>query len=305
MPDVAVSVSVRRPRLSLKTPVSKSAAPHNEIAPASRPKGKSAAKSEHDTTPHDRPHAVAAPSGDRAGRIHHLLREFAGAADILHAAGDGIAALQKWTRVGSAIADLMREAGHAFQVANRALIEPETAQQALLASLVAQHNTVLERIDAIARDAARNGVNLLMGDTLTLAFDETGTSSLTMNGSVCDAAGLGLAQLTAGTDLALASEAILGALRAANAALRVQVQTMSAHLAIVRSRQQFFESLLAMLQGGSTVALKATASEEAANSLALATRQTIARSALALAQESQTSILRLLNRSNFYGQGSW
>jgi hypothetical protein len=247
---------------------------------------------------------VAVPSGDRAARIHNLLREFAGAADILHVAGDRIASLQRWTRVGGAIADLMREAGHAFQAANQALGEPEPARQALLASLVVQHNTVLEQIDAIARDAGRNGVNLLMGDTLTLAVEETGTSSLTMSGSVCDAAGLGLAQLTAETDLALASEAIIGALRAANAALRVQAQAMSAHLAIVRSRQQSFECLLAMLQRGSTGALKTTASEEAANSLALATRQTIATSALALAQESQTSILRLLNRSNFYGQGN-
>jgi hypothetical protein len=245
---------------------------------------------------------VAAPPGDRAARIHHLLREFASAADILNAAGDGIASLQKWTRVGSAIADLMREASHAFQAANRVLGGP--APQALLASLVMQHNAVLEQIDAAAHDAARNGVNLLMGDTLTLAFDETGTSSLTMSGSVCDAAGLGLAPLAAGTDLALASEAILGALRAANAALRVHAQTMTAHLATVRSRQQFFESLLAMLRGGPTDALKTTASEEAANSLALSTREAIATSALALAQESQTSILRLLNRSNFYGQGS-
>jgi hypothetical protein len=300
MSDVAVSAFVRRPLLSLKTPVSRPAAPHNGGAPPSRPK----AKSEHDTPPHDRPHAVAAPSGDRTARIHHLLREFAGAADILHAAGDGIASLQKWTRVGSAIANLMREARHACHAANQALSEPEPAPQALLASLVMQHNTVLEQIDAAAHDAARNGVNLLMGDTLTLAFDETGTSSLTMSGSVCDAAGLGLAPLAAGTDLALASEAILGALRAANAALRVQAQTMTAHLAVVRSRQQFFESLLAMLQGGPTGAREASASEEAANSLALSTREAIATSALALAQESQTSILRLLNRSNFYGQGS-
>jgi hypothetical protein len=300
MSDVAVSASVRRPRLSLKTPVSKPAAPRNEVAPPSRLK----AKSENDAAPHDRPHAVAAPSDDRAARIRHLLQEFAGAADILHAAGDGIASLQKWTRVGSAIADLMREASHAFQAANQAFSEPGSAPQALLASLVMQHNTVLDQIDAAAHDAARNGVNLLTGDTLTLAFDETGTSSLTMSGSVCDAAGLGLAPLAAGTDLARASEAILGALRAANAALRVQAQTMTAHLAIVRRRQQFFEDLLATLQGGPTGARESTATEEAANSLALATRQTIATSALALAQESQTSILRLLNRSNFFGQGS-
>jgi hypothetical protein len=57
-----------------------------------------------------------------------------------------------------------------------------------------------------------------------------------------------------------------------------------------------------MLSGRSS-SVEATASEPA-SSLALSTRQAIATSALALAQESQNSILRLLNRSNFFGQGS-
>jgi hypothetical protein len=294
MPDVAVSVSVRRPRLSLKTPLSKPVAMRSEVTPASK----------HDAPPRDRPQASVAPADDRAANVRHLLRAFADAADILQAASEGIASLQKWTRVTCAIAELMREASNAFQVANQMVSSPEPASQALLASLVVQYNGVLEQIDAVARDAARNGVNLLMGDMLTLAFDETGTSTLSISGTVCDAAGLGLAPLSAGTDVQAATDTIVGTLRAANAALRAQARTMSAHLAIVQSRQQFFGNLQEMRNGGSSGALKASASEEAANSLALSTRQAIATSALALAQESQTSILRLLNRSNFFGQGS-
>jgi hypothetical protein len=296
MPDVAVSVSVRRPRLSLKTPPSKPAVPRQEVVPAFGP--------ERDATPRERPEASPAPSDDRAARIHDLLREVANAADILQAASDGIASLQKWTRVGCAIAELMREASHAFGVAKEAASAPEPAPQALLGSLVIQYNTVLEQIDGVARDALRGGVNLLMGDTLTLACDETATSRLVMAGSVCDAAGLGLAPLTPDTDLARAAEIVFGALRAANAALRTRAQTMAAHLAIVRSRQQFFANLQGMRDVSASPARAATASEEAANSLALSTRQAIATSALALAQESQTSILRLLNRSNFFGQGN-
>jgi hypothetical protein len=294
MPDVAVSVSVRRPRLSLKTPPSKPAVPRQEVVPAFGP--------ERDATPRERPRPSPAPSDDRAARIHDLLRELANAADILQAASDGIASLQKWTRVGCAIAELMREASEAFEAAKAAVSDP--APQALLGSLVIQHNTVLEQIDCVARDALRGGVNLLMGDTLTLACDETATSSLVMSGSVCDAASLGLAPLAADTDLAPAAETVLGALRAANAALRTQAQTMTAHLLVVRSRQQFFANLQGMLDVGTSPARAATASEEAANSFALSTRQAIATSALALAQESQTSILRLLNRSNFFGQGN-
>jgi len=293
MPDVAVSVSVRRPRLSLKTPP-KPAVPRHEIMPASGP--------QRDATPREHPPASPAPSDGRAAHIHGLLRELASAAEILQAASDGIASLQKWIRVGCAIAELMREASHAFEVANQAVGEP--APQALLASLVIQHETVLEQIDGVARDALRGGVNLLMGDTLTLAFDETGTSRLAVSGSVCNAAGLGLAPLAAGTDLARAAETVLCALQAAHAVLRTQAQTIAASLATVRSRQQFFANLQGMFDGRPSPARAATASEEAANSLALSTRQAIATSALALAQESQTSILRLLNRSNFFGQGS-
>jgi hypothetical protein len=294
MPDVAVSVSARRPRLSLKTPVSKPLAVRKEVAPTAR----------RNATPHDRSHASAAPPSDRSAGIRHLLREFAGAAEVLQGASDGIVCLQKWTRVACGIAELMREASRAFEVANEAVSAPEPAPQALLASLVVQHNSVLEQIDAAARDAARNGVNLLMGDALTLAFDETGASTLSMSGAVCDAAGLGLAPLSAGTEVRTEADSILGALRAANAALRVRAQAIASHLAIVQSRQKFFGNLQEMLNGGSSPAREASASEEAANSLALSTRQAIATSALALAQESQTSILRLLNRSNFFGQGS-
>ena len=296
MSDVAVSVSVRRPRLSLKTPLSKPALPRQPVVPV--------AEAERDATPRDRPSASPAPSPDRAARIDDMLRQLASAADILQAASDGIASLQKWTRVGCAIAELMREASHAFEVTKEAASAPEPAPQALLASLVIQHNTVLEQIDGVARDALRSGVNLLMGDTLTLAFDEAGTSSLAMGGSVCDAAGLGLAPLAAGADLAGGAETVLGALRAANAALRTQAQTIAANRLTVQSRQQFFANLQGMLDISASPARAATASEEAANSLALSTRQAIATSALALAQESQTSILRLLNRSNFFGQGS-
>jgi flagellin len=267
-------------------------------------RGEVAAVSKRNAPPQDQPQASVAPSDDRAADIRHLLRAFANAADILQAASDGIASLQKWTRVACGIAELMREASNAFEVANQAVGTPEPAPQALLASLVVQYNGVLEQIDAVARDAARNDVNLLMGDTLTLAFDETGTSTLSMTGTVCDAAGLGLAPLSAGSDVQAATDTILGTLRAANAALRAQARTMSAHLVIVRSRQQFFGNLQEMRNGGSSGAIKASTSEEAANSLALSTRQAIATSALALAQESQASILRLLNRSNFFGQGN-
>jgi flagellin len=208
--------------------------------------------------------------------------------------------LQKWTRVGCAIAELMREASHMFEVVNHAISDP--APQASLASLTVQHNTVLEQIDAAARGAARGGVDLLLGDTLALAFDETGASTLSMSGSVRNAAGLGLAAARGRNRRREGRRSQFGyAAGRARGATHPGADDFSASCD-GQSRQKFFGNVLEMLSGRSS-SVEATASEPA-SSLALSTRQAIATSALALAQESQTSILRLLNRSNFFGQGS-
>jgi flagellin len=111
--------------------------------------------------------------------------------------------------------------------------------QALLASLTVQHNTVLEQIDAAARGAARGGVDLLLGDTLALAFDETGASTLSMSGSVCNAAGLGLAPLAAGTDVERAGRSQFGYAAGRARGATHQAQTISAHLAMVRAAKSF------------------------------------------------------------------
>ena len=59
-------------------------------------------------------------------------------------------------------------------------------------------------------------------------------------------------------------------------------------------RQDFNKSLINVLQTGASNLTLADANEEAANSQALSTRQSIAVSALALANQSQQSVLQLL-----------
>jgi flagellin-like hook-associated protein FlgL len=62
----------------------------------------------------------------------------------------------------------------------------------------------------------------------------------------------------------------------------------------VQIRQEFSKSLVLVLQDGSARLTLADTNEEAANSQALATRQSIAVSALALGNQSQQSVLQLL-----------
>src|SRR6266702_2483551 len=68
------------------------------------------------------------------------------------------------------------------------------------ANLVAQYNNIIAQITTTSQDASSNGINLLNSDDLKLTFNETGKSTLNIRGVTYDAAGLGLAPLTAGTD---------------------------------------------------------------------------------------------------------
>lgn len=168
--------------------------------------------------------------------------------------------------------------------------------QTTRASLVSQYNTIIDQIKTTAQDASFNGVNLLNGDQLKLVFNETGKSTLTIQGVTFDPEGLGLASLTAGTDFLdnASTNAVLDKLSNASSTLRSQASTFGSNLSVVQIRQDFNKNLINVLQTGSSNLTLADTNEEAANSQALATRQSIAVSALALANQSQQSVLQLL-----------
>ena len=50
--------------------------------------------------------------------------------------------------------------------------------QTTRANLVVEYNQMIEQIKTAAQDSSFNGVNLLNGDALKLAFNETGKSTL-------------------------------------------------------------------------------------------------------------------------------
>ncbi len=162
-------------------------------------------------------------------------------------------------------------------------------------NLVNQYNNILNQITTTAQDASFNGVNLLTGDTLKLTFNETGKSTLSIGGVNFNAAGLGLANLSAGDFKDNDSvQKVVAGLSAASGTLRSQASAFGSNLSIVQIRQDFSKNLINVLQTGSSNLTLADTNEEAANSQALSTRQSIAVSALALANQSQQSVLQLL-----------
>jgi flagellin-like hook-associated protein FlgL len=172
----------------------------------------------------------------------------------------------------------------------------DSASQISRANLVAQYNNVIDQITTTSQDASFNGINLLAGDQLKLVFNETGKSTLNIAGSTLTPAGLGLKSLTNGTDFLDNTSAndTLASLNVASTILRSQASALGSNLSIVQIRQDFAKNLINVLSTGSSNLTLADTNEEAANSQALSTRQSIAVSALALANQSQQSVLKLL-----------
>ncbi len=187
-------------------------------------------------------------------------------------------------------------AGKLFGALNTSGPVADINAQNTRSSLVSQYNTVIDQIKTTAADASFNGVNLLNGDTLALTFNETGKSKLSITGVTFDPAGLGLQSLTKGTDFLdnAATNKILTNLNNASSTLRSQASAFGSNLSVVQMRQDFSKQMINVLQTGASNLTLADTNEEAANSQALSTRQSIAVSALSLANQSQQGVLQLL-----------
>jgi flagellin-like hook-associated protein FlgL len=161
---------------------------------------------------------------------------------------------------------------------------------------VTQYNNILQQIDTTSQDASFNGINLLNGDQLKLVFDETGKSTLNITGVNYNSAGLGLSDLTPGVSFVdnASTNSVLTSLNSASSTLRSEASSLGSNLSIVEIRQDFSKALINVLQTGASNLTLADTNALAADSQALSTRQSIAVSALALANTSQQSVLQLL-----------
>ena len=117
-----------------------------------------------------------------------------------------------------------------------------------------QYNDIITQITTTSQDASFNGINLLNGDDLKLTFNETGKSTLNIKGVTFNAAGLGLASLTSGTDFLdnSSANAALTKLSAASSMLRTQASALGSNLSVVQIRQDFNKNLINVLQTGSS-----------------------------------------------------
>jgi flagellin len=161
------------------------------------------------------------------------------------------------------------------------------------ASLSAQFDALRTQIDQLATDSGYKGTNFLHSGTLTVEFNESSTSSLTISGFDATTTGLGISAAqnawVADTDIDAAVTDMDGAL----SSLRVNAQTLSSSNGVVTSRQQFTTNMINTLTTGADQLVAADPNEESANMLALQTRQQLGIVALQLSSQAQQSVMRL------------
>jgi flagellin len=170
------------------------------------------------------------------------------------------------------------------------------------ANLAKQFNELRDQLDKLSDDASINGINLLRGDRLRITFNESGTSSIDIqstdksgNARGINAANLDIESLIAADlDTDEDIDGFLGKLASALSDLRSQASSFGSKLSSVQNRQDFTKSMIETLETGAANLTLADMNEEAANLLALQTRQSLSSSALSMASQADQNVLQLL-----------
>ncbi len=127
----------------------------------------------------------------------------------------------------------------------------------------------------------------------TVALNEDGSSSLTIQSTDSTSAGIGLAASNgfasdADIDAALANTS------SARSTLRTSAETLGSNSSVLQTRIDFTQQLTNTLEGAAADLTLADLTEESANRLAVQTQQQLGTNSLSLAANSQQSVLSLI-----------
>ncbi|WP_127753472.1 flagellin [Devosia sp. 1566] len=174
---------------------------------------------------------------------------------------------------------------------------------AVRADLATQYNELRDQLDKFSDDASFNGINLLRGDKLKITFNETGTSEMELQSNINGTKGATINTATLKLDTSMTASELdadgdideyLAGVKAALATVRSQASSFGSSLSIVQNRQDFTKNMINTLETGASNLTLADMNEEAANLLALQTRQSLSSSSLSLASQADQSVLQLL-----------
>jgi flagellin-like hook-associated protein FlgL len=174
--------------------------------------------------------------------------------------------------------------------------------QTTRAAAASSFRELLTQVRNTALDAGYNGTNLLQGDFLRTAFNETGSTSVTTQGRRIDATSLGFAldNPTAQSGDAARNfqsdreiNRALAKITAAKESVQSVSATFSNNATILQNRQNYNNETIKTLNEGADLLTLADINEEGAALTSLQTRQQLSITALSLANQSDQAILRL------------
>ena len=168
-------------------------------------------------------------------------------------------------------------------------------------NLVTQFNELRDQLDKFSDDSSFNGINLLRGDKLKLTFNETGTSTIEIEAKDEVGNPTAINNTSLGIKLAVESDfdsdatldGMLDDLKGSLDYLRSQASSFGSNLSVVQNRTDFTKNMINTLETGAANLTLADTNEEAANLLALQTRQQLSSTALSMASQADQAVLRL------------
>ncbi|WP_108462460.1 flagellin [Devosia naphthalenivorans] len=186
-----------------------------------------------------------------------------------------------------------------LNVAGAGVTATDIEGNAVRADLALQYNELRDQLDKLSDDASFNGINLLRGDNLKITFNETGTSSIdiqTKDEKSINSTNLGLETTLSASDLDSDTgiDDFLDTVKSALNSVRAQSSAFGSNLSIVQNRQDFTKSMINTLETGAGNLTLADMNQEAANMMALQTRQSLAQSTLSMANQADQGVLQLL-----------
>ncbi len=169
-------------------------------------------------------------------------------------------------------------------------------------TLAVQYSQLRQQINNAQTDANYKGVNLLgtASNTLSVVFNETGSSTATVAGFDAGSSALGLDSFASAlwitgdsTSFAALVASITSQVNAAISTLRANSATLTTNVSLITIRSDFSDQMSGVLNQGADNLTVADQNEEGANMLALQTRQQLGVISLNLASQSNQAILRL------------
>jgi len=169
-----------------------------------------------------------------------------------------------------------------------------SSQNALDRSALAdQFNEVMNQIDYLATDSGYKGVNLLSSGSLTVEYDESGSSSSTITGFDGSASGLSITDVSSAWSADSEVTASVAELDTARDSLRTQTKSLTTSLSTITTRLDFTKNMINTLEDGAAKLTLADMNEEGANMLMLQTRQALGTTSLSMASQAAQAVLRL------------